>query len=221
MILLLVLFFNLQPTFTSNRKRIVILILNSKYRRSIVAKSRVKSRRSTRDIVYTSEGRGSIYRETLALADSFCRLHVDEIILSTRANFSYNVVSLNPAYPPRAKERNARRPRRRHSSPYISVHFPSSIRFSLRSTFAAGERARNHGPVICESTNVCSRRRDESRNIRERARDLLLVPSGGPESRNIPEEFDGLLAFLGRGRTTCGRRGKRNGRERAAKEEEK
>lgn len=65
------------------------------------------------------------------------------------------------------------------------------------------------------------RRRDDSRNIR--ARDLLLVPSGSPESRNIPKEFDGLLAFLGRGRTTGGRTGKRNGVAdgRAAKEKEK
>lgn len=46
----------------------------------------------------------------------------------------------------------------------------------------------------------------------------MLVPSGSPESRNIPEEFDGLLAFLGRGRTTGGRREKRNGGRRKSSE---
>jgi len=47
---------------------------------------------------------------------------------------------------------------------------------------------------------------------------LLLVSSGSPESRNIPKEFDSLLAFLGRGRTTGGRKGKRNGGERKSSE---
>jgi len=47
------------------------------------------------------------------------------------------------------------------------------------------------------------------------------VASGSPESRNIPEEFDSLLAFLGRGRTTGGRRGKRNGGGRKSSEKRK
>lgn len=123
-------------------------------------------------------------------------------------NFSHNIVVVDAAHLRLARgERDARDDA---VVPYISLHFPFSVRFSLRSTFAASERARNRGPVICESTNVCSGGGTTPRNIR--TRDLLLVPSGSgsPEPRNIPEEFDSLLAFLGRGRTTSGRRGKRN-----------
>jgi len=118
------------------------------------ASGNARGDRIWRYIRYTSISRGNFRVSGIVL------LTADEIISSAlaRANFPRNVVPLilrasSLPSPAGCNSWSARIHTHTHTHRFTILFlfdFPSC------SSFAAGERARNRGPVICESTNVCS-----------------------------------------------------------------